>query len=313
MTHHAVSIVGGGNMGHGFAAHFLVHGQDVTLIDHKESNLETARDRIREAISFLNDEGLVDTSPSLVDHIAFTTDTAAGVTDADIVLETVPEDIDVKREVFGEITKSAPGHAVFASNTSSIPITEIAAEVSEYAGRIVGCHWWYPPYLLTPVEVIRGDDTADETVDRLITFLETVDRDPIMVEHDVPGFIWNRIQRAVFRECLYLVEEGIGSIDDINRAIRDGYATRTAVIGPFETIDVAGLEQILAGTKRIQPTLCNAEEPSRLYEEYLERGRGGIEDGAGFCEYDKPPEAITSTRDRKIAALRRALENVDSL
>ena len=311
VTSHAISIVGAGNMGHGLAAQMLAHGHDVHLTDHRESNLETARARVEDVFAFLEDEEIAAVPPGAFDRLSTTTDAASAVSAADFVIETVPEDLDLKRDVFGTVTDAAPDDAVLASNTSSIPITELADGFPDAAPRMVGCHWWYPPYLLTPVEVVRGERTADDTVDRMSRLLEDVDRDPIHVERDVPGFIWNRIQRAVFRECLYLVEEGIGSVDDINRAIRDGYATRTAVIGPFETIDVAGLDQILPGTERIQPTLCNDAEPSRLYEEYLDAGRGGIDDGAGFFEYDEPPEEITARRDRKIAALRRALSGRD--
>lgn len=312
MPAHTVAIIGAGNMGHGFAAHFGIHGQDVTLLDHRESNLESAATRIHDAVEFLDGEGLADADPAtVVDGIDFTTDVASGVGDADIVLETVPEDLDIKHEVFAEVAAAVSDEAVLASNTSSIPITDIAAGVPDAAGQVAGCHWWYPPYLMTPVEVIRGEQTTDATIDRLRTFVETVDRDPIMVKRDVPGFVWNRVQRAIYRECLYMVEEDIASMEDINKAVRDGYARRTAAIGPFETIDIAGLEQKLTVTEWIQPTLCNDEEPSRLFHEHIEAGRGGIDDGAGFFEYDRPPEEITGERDRKVAAIRRALEELE--
>lgn len=308
MTEHAVSIIGAGNMGHGFAAHFTIHGQDVTLIDHRESNLEEARERIEGVVAFLNDEGLADHDPQdVVDMIEYTTDLEGGVSAADVVLETVPEDLDLKHDVFTTVAAAAPPEAILATNTSSLPITDVAEGVPGAASRIVGCHWLYPPYLLEPVEVIRGEATADETIDRLSAFVEAVERAPIHVERDVPGFVINRFQRAVYRECLHMVEEGVASIEDINRIVRDGYAVRTAAIGPFETIDIAGLDQILTATEVIQPTLCNDTEPSRLFSEYLERGRGGIDDGAGFLDWNEPPEVITSARDRRVAAVRRAL------
>lgn len=299
-------------MGHGFAAHFQTHDQDVTLIDHKESNLEHARDRIHGVIEFLVNEGMAEADPStIVDEIQYTTNFEAGVSDADIVLETVPEDLAIKHEVLTTIGNAAPDDAILASNTSSIPITDIASGVSGHEHQIAGCHWWYPPYLMRPVEVIRGEQTSDDTMDRLQSFVEGVDRDPVVVKRDVPGFVWNRVQRAVYRECLYMAEEGIASMEDINRAVRDGYATRTAAIGPFETIDIAGLAQKLRVTEIVQPTLCNDEQPSRLFKEYLDQGRGGIDDGAGFFEYEEPPEEITGRRDRKVAAIRRALSSVD--
>lgn len=305
----SVSIIGAGDMGHGFAAHFTVHGQDVTLIDHRQSNLDWAENQIREAVALLRDEDFTDMAPDdVVDQITFTVDQDAGVADADLVLETVPEEVAVKQEVFDAVATATGADTILASNTSGIPITEIG-EGRAYADRLVGCHWWFPPYLLTPVEVVRGDQTSEATVTAITDFLDDVDRDPILVEKDAPGFVWNRVQNAVVRECLHIAEEGIASMDDINRAIRDGYATRTAVIGPLETIDIAGLELFQTVADELLPHLCNDTEPSPLFDEYLDRGRGGIADGAGFFEYDESPSEITRRRDERVAAVRRALDN----
>jgi len=301
-----VSIIGAGDMGHGFAVQFARHGLDVTLIDHRQSNLDEADERIAGVASFLDGEDLLADDPAAVrDRISMTLDRAAGVADADLVLETVTEDLDVKHEVFEAVGAAAPGDALLASNTSGLPITEIAAGTPEYAERMVGCHWWFPPYLLRPVEVIRGEETADDAMDRLVSFVEQVDRDPIVVERDVPGFVWNRVQAAVVRECLHIAEEGVASIDDINRAIRDGYARRTSVIGPFETMDIAGLDLFRTVVGELSPHLSDADEPSELFDERIEAGRTGIADGAGFFEYDEPPEAITRGRDEQLAALDR--------
>lgn len=304
-----VSVIGAGNMGHGFAVHFAAYDHAVTLIDHRQSNLDWAEERIADAAAFLTDENLITRPPSdVLDAVQFTLDQAAGVADADIVLETVPEALDVKRDVFDHVAEHAPAAAILATNTSGIPITDIAAD-APYADRVVGCHWWFPPYLLRPVEVVRGAHTADGTIDRLTAFLRGVDRDPILVEKDVPGFVWNRVQNAVVRECMHLAAEGVASIDDINRAIRDGYATRTAAIGPFETIDIAGLELFQTVADELFPHLCNDATPSPLFDEHIASGRGGIEDGAGFFDYDDPPEAVTRRRDDRVAAIRRALQD----
>ncbi|WP_254546886.1 3-hydroxyacyl-CoA dehydrogenase family protein [Halomarina pelagica] len=304
-----VTVIGAGDMGHGFAVHFALHGREVTLVDHRRSNLDEAEERIREVVEFHDEEGLAPASPDeVLDRVSFTLDRDAGVSDAEFVLETVPEDLDVKREVFESVAAAAPSDAVLASNTSGIPVTDIAAG-NAAADRIVGCHWWYPPYLLTPVEVVRGEATSDETMDRTAAFLEDVDRTPVVVERDVPGFVWNRVQNAVVRECMHLAEEGVASVEDINAAVRDGYARRTAVIGPFETIDVGGLDLYRTVAGNLFPHLSNADEPSDLFDEYLERGRGGIEDGAGFFEYDAPASEVTRRRDEGLAALGRALDD----
>jgi len=309
---HTVAVIGAGDMGHGFATLFAVKGQSVTLVDHRQSNLDDAAERIREVVSFLAEEGEADRDPdAVVDDTEFTTDLAAGVADADLVLESVPEDLSVKRDTYREVAEHAPDTAVLASNTSGIPITDIAAAVPDHAGRVVGCHWWYPPYLLPSVEVVRGEETTDETVGRVRDFLDAVDRKPVMVERDVPGFVWNRIQMAIFRESLHLVEEGVTSFEDIDRAIRDGYALRTAAIGPFETMDIAGLDLVRTVLGNLSPHLCDDDEASPLFEEYLEEGRGGIHDGAGFYDYDRSPGEITHDRDETVMALRRAREELE--
>jgi 3-hydroxyacyl-CoA dehydrogenase len=310
MSHpNEVSVVGAGAMGHGLAAQCARSGQDVTLVDHRQRNLDYARDRIRDALAFLDERDLVDREPSWVlERIEFTLDTAEGVDSADVVLETVTEDLTAKRDLFADLARAAPADAVLASNTSSIPITEIAEGAPEHADRIAGCHWWYPPYLLTPVEVVRGEETADETVDRLRSFVEAVDRDPVLVERDVPGFVWNRVQFAVVRECLHIVEEGIASVDDVNRAIRDGYATRTAAIGPFETMDVAGLDLFETIAEDLYPELATDDEPQAPLGDRVRDGRTGIDADSGFFDYDVAPEAVTRRRDEAVAAIRRALD-----
>ncbi|NHN60073.1 MULTISPECIES: 3-hydroxyacyl-CoA dehydrogenase family protein [Halorussus] len=304
-----VSIVGAGAMGHGLAVQCAVCDRDVTLVDHRRANLDRARGQVRDAVAFLHDEGLTDRVPdSVLDRIEFTLDRDEGVESADVVLETISEDLAAKRDLFADLAEAAPADAVLASNTSSIPITDIAEGAPDHADRIAGCHWWYPPYLLTPVEVVRGEATADGTVERLRSFVEAVDRDPILVERDAPGFVWNRVQFAVVRECLHIVEQGIASVDDVNRAIRDGYATRTAAIGPFETMDIAGLDLFETIAEDLYPDLATDESPQAELRDRVDEGRTGIDAGAGFYEYDDAPGEVTRRRDETVAAIRRALE-----
>ncbi|KYH24910.1 L-carnitine dehydrogenase [Halalkalicoccus paucihalophilus] len=311
-TFDEVTIIGAGAMGHGFAVQFVRSGIDVTVVDHRDVNLDRAREQIRNAAQFLVERELAD--PALEADVAtvdYTLDREEAVAGSDLVLETVAEDLGVKQELFAELATEANEDAILASNTSGLPITDIAAEASEVADRIIGCHWWYPPYLLRPVEVIPGKRTSDRTVDRIRSFLQQVDRDPVLVKRDVPGFVWNRVQHAVVRECLHIVEEGIASREDVNRAIRDGYATRTAAIGPLETVDIAGLELFRTSAADIYPDLCDRETPNPSYEHRLAEGKTGIEAGAGFFEYDRDPDEITAHRDERVSAIRRALRERD--
>jgi len=305
----AVAVVGAGTMGHGLALQFARHGAGVTLADHRESNLDDARAGVDDALDFLVAEGLLDADPDVVrSRIDYTLDTAAAVADAELVVETVSEALSVKADVFATLAAAAPDDAVLATNTSSIPITDVAATVPDAAERVVGCHWWNPPYLLPTVEVVRGTATSDETVERTAAFVEAVNREPIRVERDVPGFVWNRIQFAVLRECAHLVCEGVASLPDVERAVRDGYALRTAVVGPFETADLAGLELFRSIAANLYPHLSDADAPGPLFEERLDSGRGGVADGAGFHEYDAAEAAVVRRRNERVAAIRRALD-----
>ncbi|WP_251329738.1 3-hydroxyacyl-CoA dehydrogenase family protein [Haloplanus pelagicus] len=308
----AVTVVGAGTMGHGLAVQFARHGAGVTLVDHRQSNLDWARDGVDDALAFLDAEGLLDAAPDAVrGRIDYTLDLPVAASDAALVIESVSEDLDTKAAVFGELAAAAPADAVLATNTSGIPITDIGEAVPAVADRIVGCHWWNPPYLLPTVEVVRGEATSDTTVDRTAAFVEAVGRDPIVVERDVPGFVWNRIQFAVLRECTHLVTEGVASLSDVERAVRDGYALRTAVVGPFETVDLAGLDLFRTIAENLYPHLSDATEPGPLFEERLAAGRGGVEDGAGFHEYDDDPATLIRRRDERVAAVRRALADDD--
>jgi len=261
----------------------------------------------------LDEGGIIDRAPGAVlDQITPTTDQQDGVAFADIVLETVPEDLEIKREVFATAGTAAPDDALLASNTSGIPITEIQSAVPDHAERVVGCHWWFPPYLLKPVEVVRGARTSDRTMDRIREFVEAVDRRPITVRKDIPGFVWNRVQNAVIRECLHLLEEDVASIEDINAAIRDGYARRTSIIGPFETMDIAGVGQFRTVAEHLYPHLCSTETVHGTFDDLLAEGRTGIDAGAGFLEYDDPGGAIVRRRDARLSALDQCCDSFGS-
>lgn len=301
-----VAIIGAGTMGPGLAVQFARHGADATVIDHRESNLEDAKETVSEALSFLETEGMLSGEPDTVrDRIDYTLDTAAGVSETELVIETVSESREIKREVFENAFAAAPEEAILSSNTSGIPITELGEFVPE-PERVVGCHWWNPPYLLPLVEVVRGERTSDGVVDRTVEYVEGVDREPIVVDRDVPGFVWNRIQFAVMRECAHIVEEGIASIKDVDRAVRDGYALRTAAVGPFETADLSGLDLFRDVSENILPDLSSATEIGAVFDERIERGETGVAAGVGFHEYDESLAKAIGRRDRRVAAIQRA-------
>ncbi|WP_332897999.1 3-hydroxyacyl-CoA dehydrogenase family protein [Haladaptatus sp. CMSO5] len=301
-----VAIIGAGNMGAGLSVQFARHGTSTTLIDHRQSNLDTARESVTDALTFLQREGLLAGDHATIrELIDYTLETATGVADANLVLETVSESREVKREVLETVASAAPDDAILASNTSGIPITELGEFVPN-PERLVGCHWWNPPYLLPLVEVVRGEQTAAETVARTVDYVEAVGRDPIVVERDVPGFVWNRIQFAVLRECTHLVAEGVASLDDVERAVRDGYALRTAAVGPFETADLSGVDLFRDIANNLYPELSTATEAGPVFEDRIATGDTGVASGAGFHTYEESLAEAIQRRDERVAAIQRA-------
>jgi len=296
-------------MGQGLAIQFARHNHSVLLIDHRESNLDEAMMSIHDNLRRLAEAGALENNVRGVsEHIDTSTSQASIPSDAALILESIPEDIKAKHDVFSQLDEMLSKDTILASNTSSIPITQIAKAAVRAPERVIGCHWWYPPYLLPPVEVTAGKQTQPEVIKRVCDLLEGVNRSPIKVKQDLPGFVWNRVQNAVIRECLYLAKNDVASVEDINRAIRDGYARRTAVVGPFETMDIAGLEQFATVAEHLFPELNNADAPS-LFDEYLSAGRTGIDAQKGFLEYSKTADDVKDARDRGLLALNEVLDH----
>jgi len=301
-----VVVVGAGTMGSGLAVQFARHGARVALVDHREANLDDARAAVRDATAFLDDRGLLAAAPDrLRDRVDYTLDLAGACAGADLVLESVSEDVETKAEVFATAA-AATDDAVLATNTSSLAVTEVADRVPDDADRVVGCHWWNPPYLLPTVEVVAGEETSAETVERTAAVVEAVDREPIRVRRDVPGFVWNRVQFAVLRECAHIVETGVASPADVDRAVRDGYALRTAAVGPFETVDLSSLSLFRTIAAGIYPSLSDSSEPGAAFDDRIDAGRDGVAAGAGFHDYAESAREAVRRRDERVAALRAA-------
>jgi 3-hydroxyacyl-CoA dehydrogenase len=307
-----VVVIGAGAMGHGLAIQFALEDKNPVLLDHKQQNIEKARSKIRNTVSFLRNEDVTNSRPDeVIESIDFTTDLKVGLSCSDIVLETISEDLSAKRALFSDIVRIGSDEAVLASNTSSFRISAIAEAVPEHQERLIGCHWLFPPYLMKPVEIILGKQTSERTQDRMFDFVTDVNRDPVIVNRDVPGFVWNRIQFAVIRECLHIVEEGIASIEDVSTAIRSGYATRMAAIGPFETMDIAGLDLFADLADEIYPDLAIDQESQRLLREKVDQGKTGVDAGEGFFSYNDSRKSVTNKRDRRVLSIMRALHESD--
>jgi|tagenome__1003787_1003787.scaffolds.fasta_scaffold20688866_1 3-hydroxybutyryl-CoA dehydrogenase len=289
-----IGIVGGGLMGHGIAQVLAGQGATVTVHDPDEATLQAVPDRIA---SNLEQLGRDPTAATRV-HLADTLDEAAA--DADWVFEAAPERMELKQAIFERLDQIAPADAILATNTSVMRITEIAQRTRN-AGRVVGTHWWNPPYLIPLVEVIQGERTAPETVTRTMALLEQAGKTPVHVKRDVPGFIGNRLQSALWRQALELVDAGVCDAEAIDTVVKASFGIRLPVLGPMENADLIGLDLTLDIHEYVLPTLDPPSQPAAGLRERVQAGDLGMKTGAGYRRWTA--EEADAVRRRLLAHL----------
>lgn len=292
-----VSVIGAGLMGHGIAQIFAVHGYNVTLMDTQETILSQAIDNARSNLTLMAEKGIghADRIDEAIERIKTTLDMKEAAAEAHFVVEAVSENLELKQRIFQELDSICPQGAILTTNTSVISITEIAQKATNRE-RIVGTHFWNPPYLIPLVEVIRGNDSSVEAVDTTYDLLEGVGKHPVRVNKDVPGFVGNRLQHALWREAISIVEHGIADAATVDECIKFGFGLRLPALGPMENADMVGNDLVLAIHDYILKHIENSPEPSPLLRKKVEDGDLGFKSGRGFQEWS--PEAARKSRKR---------------
>lgn len=304
-----VTIIGAGVMGSGIAQTFAHAGYVVRLHARREETLRAARERIamNQAAMVragLLPEGVVRDALARIDT---TTNLEEAVQGCHFVSESVPEDLRLKQEVFASLDRHAPREAVLSTDTSGLSIGAIASATTR-PEMVVGFHWMNPPHLMPTVEVIRGIRTADAVMDLVCDLARRIDRVPIRVEKDVPGFLWNRLQLALVREVLHVVEQGIASPEAVDLAITAGLGLRWTAVGPLRLMDLGGLATFHSVAAYLYPALSTVEEPQQALATKVAAGETGVRAGRGFYEY--PPgsaETAIAARDARLFELLKLL------
>ena len=297
-----IAVVGGGMMGVGVAQVFAAAGHEVALQDVYEEALERAPGVLTANLTFLADHGLFPAGgvEDAVGRVRTTTDLAAAVDGADVVVECVFEDLALKQDVFERLDAACPPETILCTNTSVMSITEIGAKAT-HKQRVVGTHFWNPPYLIPLVEVVRTEQVDPAVVDRTMDLLRRVGKRPIDCKKDVPGFVANRLQHALWREAISIVEHGIADAETVDESIRFGPGLRLPILAPMENADMVGLDLTLAIHDYILPHLEASGEPSPLLREKVAAGDLGFKSGRGFAEWT--PESAEASRKRLVAYL----------
>jgi 3-hydroxybutyryl-CoA dehydrogenase len=294
-----IAVVGAGLMGHGIAQVFALAGHHVTIYDSVEATLDSARSRILANLKDLGDDQFA------VERVRPCADLSEAVRDADYVVEAVLEDLSLKQDLFRQIEAAARPDTILASNTSVIPITHIMGGLTRRE-RALGTHWWNPPYLVPLVEVIGTEWTAAAAIEWTIRLHADAGKTPVHVKKDVPGFVGNRLQHALWRECVALVQNGICDAETVDTVIKASFGRRLAVLGPLENADLVGTDLTLAIHNTVLPDLDRTPGALPYLQELVKAGKLGMKSGEGFRQWTAAEQA--ALRQRVLQHLRQARE-----
>jgi len=299
-------VFGPGMMGSGIAQVFAGCEDLKVTIFIREKFEYDCMDKIKANLSALKKKGITtqDEINNLLTRIVLTEDFEVAAKEADFVIECIPENMELKQNLFAKLELICREDTIFATNTSVMSITEIS-EKAKNKYRIVGAHFWNPPYLIPLVEVVKSKYTSNEVMDKTMELLKKVNKHPIRVNIDAPGFVANRLQHALWREAISIVERGIADATTVDEAIKFGFGLRLPILGPMENADMVGTDLTLSIHSYILKHLENSTEPSPLLVEKVKQGNLGFKTGNGFQEWteEKVKESNAGLREYLIEVL----------
>lgn len=277
-----VAVVGAGTMGARIAVVMARAGFSVSLWSRSEQTL----DKARSIVASLGAQGGVE----------FTTGLETCLAGADLVSENVAEDVALKKSVLKTVEQLVGPECLITTNTSSVSITLLASGLSQ-PQRLIGMHWFNPADTMPMIEIVRGEKTADEVCERIRDICRQLGKETITVNQDIPGFIINRLQYAMLREALYLVDAGIGSVEDVDRAVQRTLAPRWAAMGPMKLMDFAGLDTVEKVAGILLPALDNSDSLPAWLKQKVADNQLGVKSGEGFYAWT-PETAAAAMRKR---------------
>ena len=266
---------------------------------NSQDDRNSAFDRIRDNLDLLKQ------NHDAIKYLSVAEDYRKEVIDADVVIEAVLEKLELKQSIFAELVSCTPSHCILASNTSVIPIKDITKNIKD-SERIIGTHWWNPPYLVPLVEVVQSDKSSVLFVQQMISLLEWLGKKPIHVKKDITGFVANRMQHALWREAISLIEEGVCDAETVDIAVKNSFGMRLAVLGPIENADLVGLDLTQDIHNVVLADICRSPSPAKILQEKISKGDLGMKTGRGFKTYT--PEQTADIKQKMIAHLLNAVK-----
>ena len=275
-----VAVVGAGLMGHGIAQEFALAGYEVHLHDLAQEVLSTALDRIDQNVQRLSGAAQAERALGMV-HA--TTDLETAVADVDVVVEAISEDLELKQQLFRRLDQLCHERTILASNSSTFMPSQTGL-LTERRDRVLVTHYFNPPYLIPLVEVVRSKETSDQTAEAVYGLLVTAGKLPVVLDKEVPGFVVNRLQIALLRECVSLVESGVATPQVVDTIVKSSFGRRLSVAGPFEVFEAAGWDVISAIAAVLLPDIDSSRDLPDLLRHKVERGELGVKTGRGFYD-----------------------------
>lgn len=279
-----IAIIGAGLMGTALALVFATGGHQVRITDPMPDVLATVRQRVADLLRTLGK------MPDAIDRIMPLATLHEAVSDVDIIIEAAPERLALKQQLFADIEAAARPDTIFASNTSVIPIGQVMAGVTRKE-RALGTHWWNPPYLVPLVEVTQTPHTAASVVAEVMALLTSLGKLPVLVKKDVPGFVGNRLQHALWREAISLVENGVCDAATVDLVVKNSFGARLAVLGPLENADLVGTDLTLDIQNQVLADLEDRKSPGPYLQQLVASGKLGFKSGEGFRTWTEQQKA----------------------
>jgi 3-hydroxybutyryl-CoA dehydrogenase len=293
----AIAVIGAGMMGPGIAQVFAAHGHSVRVHDAAQERLASVGERVRTNLEGLAEYDLAEAAgiPEVLSRISVTRDLKEACDGATLIIEAITENLALKQDLFAELDRICSPETILCSNTSVMSITEIGSR-AKHRGRVLGTHFYQPPYLVPLVEVVRTEFAAPECVDKTCALLCAAGKVPVRVLKDVPGFIANRMQHALWREAFALIDEGVCDPETVDIAVRNSFGLRLPVLGPVMAADMVGLDLTLAIHDYVLKHLNASPTPSSTLRKHVENNELGFKTGSGFLKWDE--ESIRAAREQ---------------
>lgn len=287
-----VAVLGTGTMAPGIAQLCAQAGYSVSMWGRTNASLERGFNRLKSNLRTFRENELIEEGEDelVLSRVKGATGLEEAVRDADFVIESVAEGLALKQEIFAELDRACHKDTILSTNTSGLSITAIASATSR-PEKVVVTHFWNPPQLIPLVEIVGCEKTAEETVQVATQLMKKIGKTPVLLLKEAPGFIGNRLQFALLREALYIVEQGIASMEDVDTAVKMSFGRRLPVTGPLETADLGGLDTFLAVSKYLNEDLCSSSQPSPLLSDAVGKGWLGAKTGRGL--YARSAETVS--------------------